>query len=95
MQQRHQSPAFLRAGIPALYNILKETKQILQVVQMIPGHIIQGIFKNKSKREFIQKLAETNGLVILTDSDHAGQIIRNHIKSFVKNGRISERMNYV
>ncbi len=47
-----------------------------------------GIFKNRSKREFIQKLAETNGLIILTDSDHAGQIIRNHIKSFVKNGRI-------
>ena len=46
------------------------------------------IFKNRSKREFIKKLAETNGLIILTDSDHAGQIIRSHIKSFVKNGRI-------
>ena len=47
-----------------------------------------GIFKNKSKREFIKKLAETNGLIILTDSDRAGQIIRSHIKSFVRNGKI-------
>ena len=47
-----------------------------------------GIFKNKSKREFIKKLAKTNGLIILTDSDRAGQIIRSHIKSFVQNGRI-------
>ena len=46
------------------------------------------IFKNRTKREFIRKLAETNGLVILTDSDCAGQIIRNHIKSFVRRGKI-------
>ncbi len=44
------------------------------------------IFKNKEKRNLIKYLARKNGVVILTDSDSAGQIIRNYIKSFVKNG---------
>lgn len=47
-----------------------------------------GIFKNKAKRDFIRRLAEENGLIILTDSDRAGQLIRNHVKSFVKQGKI-------
>ncbi len=46
------------------------------------------IFKNKAKRNFIRRLAETNGLIILTDSDRAGQLIRNHVKSFVEHGKI-------
>lgn len=47
-----------------------------------------GIFKNEEKRSLIKLLAEKSGLVIITDSDHAGQMIRSHIKSFVKNGEI-------
>lgn len=41
------------------------------------------IFKDREKRLLIRSLAEKNGLLILTDSDSAGFIIRNHIKSFV------------
>lgn len=47
-----------------------------------------GIFKNKEKRSLIKLLAEKNGIVIITDSDNAGQMIRSHIKNFVKNGDI-------
>ena len=47
-----------------------------------------GIFKNREKKKYIRRLAEKNGIIILTDSDRAGQIIRNHIKSFVNNGKI-------
>lgn len=47
-----------------------------------------GIFKNEEKRSLIKLLAEKSGLIIITDSDHAGQMIRSHIKSFVKNGEI-------
>ena len=46
------------------------------------------IFKNKAKKKYIRRLAEENGIIILTDSDRAGQIIRNHIKSFINNGKI-------
>lgn len=47
-----------------------------------------GIFKNEEKRSLIKLLAEKTGIVIITDSDHAGQMIRNHIKNFVKQGEI-------
>ncbi len=43
-----------------------------------------GIFKNKSKKEYIKKLSNERGIIILTDSDGAGAVIRNHLKSFVE-----------
>ncbi len=46
------------------------------------------IFKSKEKREMIHQLAEEKGLIILTDSDSAGLMIRNYVKSFVKPTRI-------
>ena len=48
------------------------------------------IFKDRDKKEFLQKLAKTRGLLILTDSDRAGFMIRNHIKSFVKEGTVHQ-----
>ncbi len=42
-----------------------------------------GIFKNAELRALIKRLAEEVGIIILTDSDSAGLMIRNHIKSFV------------
>lgn len=39
------------------------------------------IFKDKDKQYMIRTLGKKYGLVILTDSDKAGLIIRNHIKS--------------
>lgn len=44
-----------------------------------------GIFKDKEKREFLRKYAKERGIVILTDSDSAGFVIRNHIKNIVPN----------
>ncbi len=46
------------------------------------------IFKDKEKRALIRHLAEKNGLIIMTDSDSAGYVIRNHIKNIVKNQNI-------
>ena len=39
------------------------------------------IFKDKEKQNLIKKLAKKTGVVILTDSDKAGFLIRNFIKS--------------
>ena len=64
----------------------------MKLSQFIDGVIIETsgfqIFKSEQKREYIKKLAETCGIVILTDSDRAGFLIRNHIKSFVPRERI-------
>ncbi len=47
-----------------------------------------GIFKDKEKIELIKFYAKTTGIIIMTDSDRAGFVIRNHIKGTVKNGKI-------
>ena len=42
-----------------------------------------GIFKDKEKLAFLRRLAETNGLIVLTDSDSAGFLIRNFLQSSI------------
>lgn len=42
-----------------------------------------GIFKDKDKIELLRKIAQTRGLIVFTDSDGAGFVIRNHIKSAI------------
>ena len=42
-----------------------------------------GIFHDAQKRRLLQTLAETRGLIVLTDSDGAGFMIRNHIRGCV------------
>lgn len=47
-----------------------------------------GIYKDKNTAELIKLYAQTNGLIVLTDSDTAGQRIRNHLKGLVPQGSI-------
>lgn len=47
-----------------------------------------GIFKDKEKQKLIRRLAEERGLLILTDSDGAGLVIRNFINGCVDNSKI-------
>lgn len=44
-----------------------------------------GIFTNKEKQKLISKLAKQQGIIILTDSDRAGFLIRNFICGIVDN----------
>jgi len=46
------------------------------------------LFNNSEKKQLIKRLAETRGIVIVTDSDAAGFKIRNYIKNFASNGDI-------
>ena len=39
-----------------------------------------GIFHDREKRALLGQLARTRGLILLTDSDGAGFVIRNHLK---------------
>lgn len=47
-----------------------------------------GLFKDKEKQSLIRKLAETRGILILTDSDSAGFKIRAFIKNIAPKGNI-------
>lgn len=42
-----------------------------------------GIFKNKEQMALLRTVAQKRGLIVLTDSDGAGFVIRNHLKSAI------------
>ena len=42
-----------------------------------------GIFKNQEQLALLRRAAQTRGLIVLTDSDGAGFVIRNRIKSAI------------
>ena len=44
-----------------------------------------GIFKNKEQMDLLRKVAQKRGLIVFTDSDGAGFVIRNHVKSAIDN----------
>ena len=57
--------------------------------QIIDAPILEtagfGIFKNKEQMALLRKAAELRGLIVFTDADGAGFVIRNHIKSAIPN----------
>ena len=42
-----------------------------------------GIFKDKEQMALLRRVAEVRGLIVFTDADGAGFVIRNHIKSAI------------
>ena len=42
-----------------------------------------GIFKDKAQMALLRRVAEKRGLIVFTDADGAGFVIRNHIKSAI------------
>lgn len=55
--------------------------------QVVDAIIIEtsgfGIFNNTQRQKLLRKMAESRGLIVLTDSDGAGFVIRNFIKGCV------------
>ena len=55
--------------------------------QILEATIIEthgfGIFSDKERLSMLRRLAETRGLVVMTDSDGAGFMIRNHLKGAI------------
>lgn len=43
-----------------------------------------GIFKDKKQMDLLRRVAKTRGLIVFTDADGAGFVIRNHIKSAIE-----------
>ena len=55
--------------------------------QIIDAPILEtsgfGIFKDKEQMALLRKVAQVRGLIVFTDSDGAGFVIRNHLKSAI------------
>ena len=47
-----------------------------------------GVFNDREKLALLRRLAETRGVVIFTDPDGAGFVIRNHLKGALGTGRV-------
>lgn len=47
-----------------------------------------GIFSKDQKAALIRRLAEDNGVIVLTDSDGAGLVIRNYLKNILPSSKI-------
>ncbi|MBQ2893436.1 MAG: DUF4093 domain-containing protein [Oscillospiraceae bacterium] len=57
------------------------------LAQIVDAPILEtsgfGIFKDKEQLSFLRKVAHQRGLIVFTDSDGAGFVIRNHLKSAI------------
>ena len=47
-----------------------------------------GVMNDKAKLNFLRTVAESRGLIILTDSDGAGFVIRNHLKGALPKDKV-------
>ena len=47
-----------------------------------------GVFKNRELAELLRKLAEKSMIIVLTDSDGGGKVIRSHISGLIPKGRL-------
>ena len=67
------------------------------LAQVVDGLILTtegfGIFKDKEKATLFRRLAAERGVVILTDSDGAGLVIRNHLKGILPSDQV--KMAYI
>ena len=58
------------------------------LAQIVDAPILEtsgfGIFKDRGQLDFLRKVARQRGLIVFTDSDGAGFVIRNHLKSAIE-----------
>ena len=62
--------------------------------QLVDGVILEtggfGIFRDKEKLALLRRIAEKRGLILLTDSDGAGFVIRNYLKGALPKERVKQ-----
>lgn len=63
-------------------------RQVVDTVVLETGGF--RIFNNKDQLKVIRRIAETRGLIVLTDSDGAGFVIRNYLKGALPQDRIKQ-----
>ncbi len=67
------------------------------LAQVVDGLIITtdgfGIFKDPARAQLLRRLALARGVVVLTDADGGGLVIRNHLKGILPTDRV--KMAYI
>ena len=64
----------------------------IKLSRVVNAHIVTtdgfGIFSQAQKTALIRRLAEENGVIVLTDSDGAGLVIRNYLRNILSPDKI-------
>lgn len=64
----------------------------IKLSRVVNAHIVTtdgfGIFSQAQKTSLIRRLAEENGVIVLTDSDGAGLVIRNYLRNILPPDKI-------
>ncbi len=64
------------------------------LLQVVDATVVEtggfGVFNDKEKLAFFRRLAESRGLILLTDSDGAGFVIRNYLKGALPKDKIRQ-----
>ena len=62
------------------------------LLQVVDATVVEtggfGVFNDKEKLAFFRRLAESRGLILLTDSDGAGGLIRSHLSGILPKDRL-------
>ena len=62
------------------------------LAQIVDAPILEtsgfGIFHDRQRLALLRRLAETRGIIVLTDSDGAGFVIRNHLKGVLPQDQV-------
>ncbi|MBQ8504223.1 MAG: DUF4093 domain-containing protein [Clostridia bacterium] len=73
--------------------IVEGKYDIVKLTNVVDGLIIKtdgfGIFKDKEKQRLLRRLAKEKGIIVLTDSDSAGFLIRKFLSSTIPADRIT------
>ena len=63
----------------------------IRLRSLLDGLILEtngfGIFRDRAQLELLRRLAQTQGLLVLTDSDSAGFLIRDYLTGALRAGR--------
>ena len=68
------------------YDIIKLSRIVDALIIKTDGF---GIFKDKEKQALLRRLADEKGIIVLTDSDSAGFLIRKFLKSSIPDDKIT------
>ena len=64
------------------------------LLQVVDATVVEtggfGVFNDKEKLAFFRRLAESRGIIVLTDSDGAGFVIRNYLKGVLPKDKVKQ-----
>ena len=64
------------------------------LAQVVDAKVVElggfAVFHDAEKLALLRRLAETRGLILLTDSDGAGFVIRNHLKGALPKDKVKQ-----